>query len=86
MTPVISRHIPTMSELSDAASRCGFRVAAGVAAVAEHSVLHAYAAGRPDEKDVETLKSFAREIAAKIRRGADGGSFRRVRPRPSARP
>lgn len=59
--------------MSDAASRCGFRVAAGVAAVAEHSVVRAYAAGRPDEKDVETLKSFAREIAAKIRRGADGG-------------
>ena len=35
--------------------------------------MRAYAAGRPDEKDVETLKSFAREIAAKIRRGADGG-------------
>ena len=63
----------TLLELSDAASRCGFRVAAGVAAVAEHSVVRAYAAGRPDEKDVETLKSFAREIAAKIRRGADGG-------------
>lgn len=63
----------TLLELSDAASRCGFRVAAGVAAVAEHSVVRAYAAGRPDEKDVETLKSFAREIAAKIRRGVDGG-------------
>ena len=57
----------TLLELSDAASRCGFRVAAGVAAVAEHSVVRAYAAGRPDEKDVETLKSFAREIAAKKR-------------------
>ena len=63
----------TLLELSDAALRCGFRVAAGVAAVAEHSVVRAYAAGRPDEKDAETLKSFAREIAAKIRRGADGG-------------
>lgn len=63
----------TLLELSDAASRCGFRVAAGVAAVAEHSVVRAYAAGRPDGKDVETLKNLAREIAAKIRRGADGG-------------
>lgn len=61
----------TLIELSDAALRCGFRVAAGVAAVAEHSVVRAYAAGRPDGKDAETLKGFAREIAAKIRGGAE---------------
>ncbi len=63
----------TLIELSDVALRCGFRVAAGVAAVAEHSVVRAYAAGRPDEKDTETLKGFAREIAAKIRGGLKDG-------------
>lgn len=63
----------TLIELSDVALRCGFRVVAGVAAVAEHSVVRAYAAGRPDEKDTETLKGFVREIAAKIRGGLKDG-------------
>ena len=40
----------TLLELSDAALRCGFRVAAGVAAVAEHSVVRAYARDGPTKR------------------------------------
>lgn len=52
----------TLAELEDIAEDCGFRVAAAVSAVAEHSIIHQYAAGRPDTKDLETLAAFAKRI------------------------
>ena len=39
----------TLIELSDTAEKSGFQVIAGIAAIAEHSIMHQYAAGRPDE-------------------------------------
>lgn len=57
----------TLAELQDAAEQCGFRVLAAVAAVAEHSIMHQYAAGRPDEQDTRTLKDFSQKILAKFR-------------------
>ena len=52
----------TLLELKDTLVRAGFRCAAAVAAVAEHSVMRQFAAGRPDEKDLETLEQFGRQI------------------------
>lgn len=49
----------TLIELKDAAEECGFNVIAAIAAVAEHSIMHQYAAGRPDEQDKQELEDFA---------------------------
>ena len=50
-------------ELQDIAQAVGFRVVAGVAAVAEHSIVHQYAKGRPDEEDVQKLLEIGNDIA-----------------------
>ena len=42
----------TLVEMQDIAEKQGFRVFAAVAAIAEHSIIHQYAAGRPDTKDI----------------------------------
>lgn len=55
----------TLVEMEDAAKECGFRVVAAVAAVAEHSILPQYAAGRPDSSDEKQLADFAVRIAGK---------------------
>lgn len=56
----------TLLELKNILKGCGFRCTAAVAAVAEHSIIHKFAAGRPDKKDMEQLKEFARRIRRKI--------------------
>ena len=61
----------TLLELSDLAAGSGFRVIAAAAAVAEHSILHQYAAGRPDPQDEEQLRGFAGRILDKLRSGAE---------------
>ena len=60
----------TLIEMKDTAEKCGFRVAAGVAAIAEHSIMHQYATGRPDAADQKELKEFADKILDKIRNSA----------------
>lgn len=55
----------TLLELSDAAREQGFCVIAGVAAVAEHSIMHQYATGRPDSQDKDRLRAFGGQILAK---------------------
>lgn len=56
----------TLIELKNEMSDCGFKVIAAIAAIAEHSIAHRYAAGRPDEEDFKELMEFAEKIA-KIR-------------------
>ena len=56
----------TLAELKDVAENCGFQTVAAVSAVAEHSILHQYAAGRPDAKDKEELQGFAKTIFEKM--------------------
>jgi len=56
----------TLVELKDIVESCGFSTVAAVSAVAEHSIMHQYAAGRPDEKDTEELHSFAKTIYGKL--------------------
>ena len=55
----------TLVEMEDAAKESGFRVVAAVAAVAEHSIMPQYAAGRPDTSDKKQLEQFAEQIAGK---------------------
>lgn len=56
----------TLVELEDAAKQAGFRVIAAVAAVAEHSIVRQFAAGRPDAQDAKQLSDFAQQIRAKL--------------------
>lgn len=57
----------TLIEMYDIAKGCGFMVAAAVSAVAEHSIMHQYAAGRPDREDERRLKDIAGSIIEKFR-------------------
>lgn len=56
----------TLVELRDIVESCGFRAIAAISAVAEHSIIHQYAAGRPDEKDAEVLRGFAKKVFDKL--------------------
>lgn len=47
----------------------GFRVVAAVGAVAEHSIIRKYGAGRPDAEDVAELKGFGAKIMEAIEQG-----------------
>ena len=51
----------TLAELQDIAEGCGFQTIAAVAAIAEHSIMHQYAAGRPDGEDTSALNNFAKK-------------------------
>ena len=53
----------TVLELKNLLTQQGFRVIAAVAAIAEHSILRQYAAGRPDAADLAELLNFGRQIA-----------------------
>lgn len=56
----------TLIELNDIAEKSGFKVIAAVAAIAEHSIMHQYATGRPDAQDEDELKKIAHKILDKI--------------------
>lgn len=60
----------TLVEMEDAARKAGFDVRAGLAAVAEHSIMHQYATGRPDATDVDHLLIAAAAIAQAFASGA----------------
>lgn len=59
-------------ELDDVLEAQGFRVIAGAALLAEHSIVHAVAAGRPDGADEAQLAGFGARIADKLARGEVG--------------
>ncbi|MCI9441659.1 MAG: 4Fe-4S binding protein [Ruminococcus sp.] len=73
----------TLIELNDAAEKSGFKVIAAIAAIAEHSIMHQYAAGRPDTKDKSELNSYAKKILDKIYSGPTGFSTPQI---PGKRP
>ena len=58
----------TLVEMQDIVSAQGLRPVAAVAAVAEHSIMHRYAARRPDVRDVRFLAEAAGHVAAKLRK------------------
>lgn len=62
----------TLRELADVLTAAGFRCAAAVAAVAQHSIAHQFAAGRPDEEDARQLAAFGAQIKTALENGADG--------------
>lgn len=68
----------TLTELKDIAEKSGFRVIAAVAAIAEHSIMHQYAAGRPDTKDTQELQAFAKKILEKINSNAAEASILQI--------
>lgn len=53
-------------EMQDVAVECGYKVVAAVSAIAEHSVVREFAAGRPNEDDAVVLASFAARIKQKV--------------------
>ncbi len=55
----------TLVQMEDAATKCGFRVIAAISAVAEHSIIRQYAAGRPDLDDCNQLNEFGKRILNK---------------------
>ena len=56
----------TLLELQQELIARGFRVLAAIAAVAEHSIMRQYGAGRPDTQDKTELRQFARAIRQKL--------------------
>ncbi len=57
-------------ELQDLAESSGFSVVAGVAAVAEHSIVREIAHGRPDNADLQSLRGMGKTIRASLNRFA----------------
>ena len=55
----------TLVQMEDYAQNAGFRVIAAVSAVAEHSIIHEYAAGRPDSDDCKVLAKFGEQVLEK---------------------
>lgn len=55
-------------ELNDCLEKQGFRIAAGTALLAEHSMVREVAAGRPDQGDMEDIRAFAARILEKLGR------------------
>ena len=73
----------TLIEMNDVAETCGFQVIAAVAAIAEHSIMHQYAANRPDQRDVENLREASRRILDKFQRAPGTGMSVQI---PGSRP
>jgi len=62
----------TLVEMEDIAKVCGFKPIAALAEVAEHSILHQYASGRPDTADLQVLQEYADKILQKFQSGGQG--------------
>lgn len=52
----------TLLELKNTLVDANFHCVAGIAAIAEHSIMHDFAAGRPDADDIKELEHFADKI------------------------
>ena len=55
----------TLVQMEDYAQNAGFQVIAAISAVAEHSIIHEYAAGRPNLDDCKDLAEFGNRILEK---------------------
>ena len=56
----------TVKELKDYVTAKGFSCIAAITSVAEHSIMHQFAAGHPDKEDEEQLVQFAKQISNKM--------------------
>lgn len=61
----------SLLEMRDCLQNAGFRPNAAIAAIAEHSIMRVYAAGRPHAQDFEELEGFARQIEEKLKSDAE---------------
>lgn len=52
----------TLLELKNTLQELNFRCTAAIAAIAEHSIMHEFGTGRPDEKDTKELLEYAVKI------------------------
>lgn len=59
----------TLLELQDTLAHSGFSCIAAVAAIAEHSIMRQFAAGRPDTADEKELAGFAKTIRSRWEAG-----------------
>lgn len=59
----------TLIQMEEAAEARGFQVIAGVSAIAQHSLLPQYGAGRPDASDLEQLSVFSEILYSKATEG-----------------
>lgn len=60
----------TLVQMEDTANAAGFQVIAAISAVAEHSIIHEYAAGRPNAEDCKQLSVFGTKIFEKALSGS----------------
>ena len=60
----------TLVQMQDYAQTAGFRVITAISAVAEHSIIRKYAAGRPNLNDCKELAEFGDRILEKVASGA----------------
>ena len=60
----------TLLEMKEILTACGFVMIAAVAALAEHTIVPAIAAGRPDAADCAELAAFGRKIMEKYQSGS----------------
>lgn len=72
----------TFAELQDVLEEAGFVCIAGVAAIAEHSIMRQFAAGRPNEQDEKELAEFAFRIRAAMEAGSLSGDLKLPGNRP----
>ena len=56
----------TLVEMQDILENAGFVCVVGVEAVAEHSLMHQFGTGRPDQQDEKELIRFSEQIMKKI--------------------
>ena len=68
----------TLIELKDKAEEAGFVIYGAVAAVAEHSIMRKFAAGRPDAGDEEELRAFGKKFREKLEQEADLEDVKKV--------
>lgn len=57
----------TLIELQDILQENGFSCVAALEAVAEHSLVRSFGAGRPDAEDIKELQDFAAQIAEQLK-------------------
>lgn len=55
----------TLVQMEDYAHMAGFDVIGAISAIAEHSIFHQFATGRPDENDCHQLEEFGDQILEK---------------------
>lgn len=59
----------TLLELKEVLEADGFHCIAAVAALAEHSIIRQFAAGRPDDEDAKELSGFAGKVKSLLESG-----------------